>query len=86
MYICTACGYLFEDADSIDDLPEVCPACEAGRDKFVGYDKSLEPWVKKAVAGYVMFPDEAGSDQRATNSALSAKVRFAVAGATSKGA
>lgn len=84
MYICTACGYLFEGVESADDLPDACPACEADPDKFVEYDRSLEPWVKKAVAGYVMYPDEDGANQRATNSALSAKVRFAVAGATKK--
>ena len=86
MYVCTACGYLFEDVQSADDLPEECPACEADKDKFVEYDSRLEPWVKKAVAGYVMFPDGAGADQRATNSALAAKIRFAVAGATKKDA
>jgi|SaaInl4_135m_RNA_FD_contig_41_2033278_length_1723_multi_9_in_0_out_0_2 predicted nucleic acid-binding Zn-ribbon protein len=84
MFVCIACGYLFEDGDSIDDLPEECPVCEAGRDKYVAYDSSLEAWVKKAVAGYAMFPDEAGSDLRAADSAVSNKVRFAVVGATRK--
>ena len=85
MYVCSACGYLFEDVDNADDLPDECPACTADPDKFVGYDSSLEPWGKKAVAAHVMFPDEDGADLRATNSALSSHIRFAVAGATKKG-
>jgi len=85
MYVCTACGYLFEDVESADDLPDDCPVCEADRDKFIAYDSSLEAWVKKAVAGYAMFPDEVGSNLRASDSAVSNKVRFALVGATTKG-
>lgn len=81
MYVCTACGYLFENVTSPDQLPEKCPNCEATKDKFVEYDERLESWVKKAVAQHVLYPDEEGADLRAPNSALSSHVRFGIVGA-----
>ncbi|GIX07770.1 MAG: hypothetical protein KatS3mg115_2173 [Candidatus Poribacteria bacterium] len=81
MYVCTACGYLFEDVSSPEELPEVCPNCNATKDKFVEYDPALEAWVKKAVAQHIAYPDEEGADLRAPNSALSSHIRFAIVGA-----
>ncbi len=84
MFVCTACGYLFEDVESADNLPDECPACTATPDKFVEYEKGLEAWVKKAVAQHVAFPDEEGADLRDPNSALSSHVRFALVGAAKR--
>ncbi len=81
MFVCSACGYLFEDVEKAEDLPEECPACTADPEKFVPYDQRLESWVKKAVAAHVMYPDAEGADLRAVNSALSAHIRFALVGA-----
>ena len=81
MFVCSACGYLFEDVEKAEDLPEECPACTADPEKFVQYDQRLESWVKKAVAAHVMYPDAEGADLRAANSALSAHIRFALVGA-----
>jgi predicted nucleic acid-binding Zn-ribbon protein len=81
VFVCTACGYLFEDITSAEDLPEQCPNCEATRDKFVEYDRRLETWIRKAVAQHVLYPDEEGANLRSPNSSLSTHIRFAVVGA-----
>ena len=81
MFVCTACGYLFEGVETAEDLPEACPNCTASPEKFVQYDKKLEAWVKKAVAQHIAFPDEEGANLRYVNSSLSTHIRFALAGA-----
>ena len=62
MFVCTACGYLWTDAEG---PPEECPACTAPKEKYIPYDDRAERWVKKAVASHVMYPDEEGADLRA---------------------
>ncbi|MDA1191425.1 MAG: hypothetical protein O3A46_07040 [Candidatus Poribacteria bacterium] len=84
MFVCSACGFLFEDVKTDGELPDECPNCTASPDKFIAYDKKLEAWVKKAVVQHVQFPDEEGADLRAANSALSSHIRFALVGATKK--
>ena len=84
MFVCTACGYLFEDVTTDDELPTECPNCTADPDKFVQYDKGLETWVKKAVAQQIAFPDEDGANLRDPNSSISTHIRFALVGAAKK--
>jgi len=81
MFVCTACGYLFEDVQTADQLPDKCPNCEASKSKFVEYDQRLESWVKKAVAQHILYPDPEGADLKATNSSLSTHIRFGIVGA-----
>ena len=81
MFVCSACGYLFEGVETAEDLPEACPNCTAAPEKFIEYDRKLESWVKKAVVQHVAFPDEEDADMRAANSAISSHVRFALVGA-----
>ncbi|MBM3215779.1 hypothetical protein FJZ36_12780 [Candidatus Poribacteria bacterium] len=82
MFVCTACGYLFEDVTAADQLPDKCPNCESDKRNFIEYDRKLESWVKKAVAQQVLYPDEEGANVKAANSGLSSHIRFAVVGAT----
>ncbi len=77
MFVCTACGYLWKEAD---EPPDECPACTAPKEKYIPYDDRAERWVKRAVAAHVMYPDEEGADLRAENSALSSHIRFALVG------
>ena len=52
MFVCTACGYLWKEADS---PPEECPACTAPKEKYIPYDDRAERWVKRSVAAHVMY-------------------------------
>lgn len=82
MFVCSACGYLFEGVETAEQLPKECPNCTASPDKFIEVDRRLESWVKKAVAQHIMYPDAEGADLKDQNSSLSQHIRFALVGAS----